>query len=599
VRPPLPVAALSLCVLACSGGGSASSSADAGAGADSTAPAPDAGADAEGGASAGNAFGVFGSSSAPSGKGSFRFGVASSATQIEDQDTQTDWYLWTNPAGLGKDIFVGDAEKGYTMALQDVKLLTDMHLDSYRFGMEWARIEPQKGQIDESALQHYSDLLDALRAAGIRPMVTIHHYANPVWVDDPRDPSCRNGPSSTNLCGLDHPTGGPMVVQAMADHAKLLATRFGDRVDDWGTVNEPIDYLLAAYGAAVYPPGKFDLGDITGKFVAALRSYLSAHAAMYAAIKAADTVDADGDGVAASVGVNKEAVEWVAASGGALSTAPADLAARDRLMWMFQYLFVEAIRQGGLDSKLSGTIDEPHPEWKGKLDWLGVQYYERAGVTSSPGLLPVLNLTPCFGGLGAGSACVPPLDPTYTVPVMGYEEDPGGLYGVLADFAKRWPDLPLIVTESGIATLVGARRAEVLVRALEQIDKARNEGADVRGYYHWSLYDNFEWTFGYVPRFGLYTVDSTTYARTPTEAATVYGQIAQGRVLTDALRAQYGGAGPLTPEPAVADGGSDGSPDSGGGNDGGTDGSLDGGSDGSSDGGGEAGITDGGSDGGG
>jgi beta-glucosidase len=499
-------------------------------------------------------FGAFGSSTTASGKGSFRFGASSAATQIEDQDPHTDWYEWTDPKQLAKSPFVGDASDGYTMAVSDVKLLTDLHLDSYRFSIEWARVEPQKGVIDEAALAHYSDLLDALRAAGIRPNVTLHHFSNPVWVDDPADPTCKNGPSATNLCGLDHPTGGPMVVQAMADHATRMAQRFGDRVDDWATLNEPVNYLLASYGAGTYPPGKIDILDITGAFMMALRNYIAAHAAMYKAVKAADTVDADGDGVAASVGLTKEATEWVAASGGAVSTNPVDLDARERILWVYQYLFVEAIRQGGLDPMLTGAITEPHPEWKGTLDWLGVQYYSRAGVTGSPSILPVVNLTPCFSGFGAGTACIPPLDPTYHVALMGYEEDPAGLGPILQDFSKRWPDLPLMVTESGIATQVGARRAEVLVRALEQIELARKAGADVRGYYHWSIYDNFEWSLGTAPRFGLYSVDYTTFARTPTEGATVFGQIAQGRDLTGALRRRYGGTGPLTPEPS-ADGG--------------------------------------------
>src|SRR5262249_32377969 len=107
--------------------------------------------------------GAFGSISAPSGKGSFRFGASSAATQIEDQNTHTDWYQWTDPKQLAKSSFVGDAVDGYTMAIEDVKLLSAMHLDTYRFSMEWARIEPQQGMIDEAALQHYSDLLDALK----------------------------------------------------------------------------------------------------------------------------------------------------------------------------------------------------------------------------------------------------------------------------------------------------------------------------------------------------------------------------------------------------------------------------------------------------
>ena len=533
-RFALPLALASLGLLACSSG-------------ESVTPVP----------SLDLSFGAVGSISAPSGKGGFRFGASSAATQIEDQNTKTDWYLWTGATadgGLGHPPFVGDASDGYTMAEADIDLLVQMHLDSYRFSIEWARVEPQRGVIDEAALDHYSKLLDALKAHGIRPNVTIHHFSNPVWVDDPRDPGCANGPSDTNLCGLDNPVGGPMVVQAMADHARLLAQRFGDRVDDWATLNEPVNYLLAAYFAGTYPPGKAGIIDIPNKFIPAVRNYISAHAAMYKAIKEADTIDADGDGVAASVGFTKEAAEWVAASNGMPSTDPVDTDARDRLLWVYQHLFVDALREGSFDSDLDGKLDEPHPEWKDTLDWLGVQYYFRGGVTGYPTLIPVLNLTPCYSTFDLG-ACIPPLDPTYRVPVMNYEHDPAGLYVVLKDFSERWPGLPLTVTESGIATQVGTRRAEMIVRALEQIDKARKEGADVRGYYHWSIYDNFEWALGYVPRFGLYTVDFDTFKRTPTEGATVFGAIAKAREVTADQRKQYGGDGPMTPETSAADGG--------------------------------------------
>jgi beta-glucosidase len=512
-------------------------------------PLPDGGADS--GAEVKEiSFGAWGSISEPSGKGSFRFGASSAATQIEDQNPSTDWYLWTQPKpdGLGNGVFVGDASKGYTKAIEDIDLLTATHLDSYRFSMEWARIEPKKGMIDEAAITHYRDFLTALKAKGIRPNVTVHHFSNPVWVDDPRDPLCVNGPTDQNLCGIDHPAGGPLVIKAMADHAKLLGERFGDLVDDWATLNEPVNYLLSAYGAGIFPPGKFGAQHIETQFVPAIRNYIEAHAQMYKALKAADTKDADGDGVAASVGLTKEAAEWVASAGGMPSQAKRDTDARERMLWLYEYLFVDALREGSFDSDLDGLLDEPHPDWKGTLDWLGVQYYSRVGVTGASTVIPVLDLAPCFGGFDYGS-CVPPLDPTYWVPTMQYEHDPAGLGAVLLDFGKRWPELPLTVTESGMATEVGARRAEMIVRALEQVDLARAAGVDVRGYYHWSIYDNFEWAHGFVPRFGLYKVDFTTYTRTPTEGATVFAEIAAARRLTAAQRTQYGGSGPFTPEP--------------------------------------------------
>jgi beta-glucosidase/6-phospho-beta-glucosidase/beta-galactosidase len=496
------------------------------------------------------AFARPGSISTAQGRGSFRFGAASAATQIEDQNVHTDWYVFTEPksaGGLGHEPFVGDAARGYTLALEDIALLKEMHLDSYRFSIEWARVEPERGKIDEAAVQHYSDLIDGLVAAGIKPMVTVHHFSNPLWVDDPRDIACAAGPSDANLCGLGHPTGGPLVVEAMAEHARFLAKRFGDRVDEWGTLNEPVNYLLAAYGIGTFPPGKVTFGNLLGAFIPVVRDMLSAHAAMAKAIREADTIDADGDGVAASVGLTLSVADWVPSRANAESSDPADVAARDRLVYAFHHLAVDSLRDGTFDANLDGTPDESHPEWRDTLDWLGVQYYFRAGVTAAGGLVPVLNLTPCFGGFDLGS-CIPPVDRSYCVPALGYEGNPAGVYGILRDFSARWPDLPLVVTESGIATELDVRRAEHVVRSLEQIDRARRDGVDVRGYYHWSVYDNFEWNEGFVPRFGLYRVDYATYARSATQGASVLGEIAGGRRLSAAQRFQYGGDGPMTPE---------------------------------------------------
>jgi len=142
-----------------------------------------------------------GSLSAASGKGSFQFGAASAATQIEDQNENTDWWIYTAPeaqGGLAKGEFVGDASMGYSKAIEDVAIIKELGLDSYRFSIEWARIEPERDLIDEAALAHYSDFIDALLSEGIEPVVTIHHFSNPVWVDDPRDLACVNGPTDTN-----------------------------------------------------------------------------------------------------------------------------------------------------------------------------------------------------------------------------------------------------------------------------------------------------------------------------------------------------------------------------------------------------------------
>jgi beta-glucosidase len=498
-------------------------------------------------------FGSYGPLSGAAGRGSFRFGAATAATQIEDMNTSTDWYLWTRPTadgGLGHATFVGDATRGYSRALDDVGLVAALGVDSYRFSIEWARIEPTRDHIDETAIAHYRDELMALRAMGVRPLVTLHHFSNPVWVADPRDPSCSKGVSDTNLCGLGSRDGGHLIVDEMAAHARLMAERFGDLVDDWGTLNEPLNYLLAAYGVASYPPGRMTVFDLVNQFVPVVRDYIAAHAAMYHAIKAADTVDADGDGIAAEVGLSLSVADWQPSRDHKPSTNPDDIAARDRLVYLFHYLFADAVLHGALDTDLDGNADEQHPEWAGTLDWLGLQYYFRGGVTAAIPL--VANLTPCFGGFDFG-ACLPAPDPTYCVPRMGYEGWIDGIHDILIAFHQRYPDLPLVVSEAGIATDLGKRRAENIVRVLEAIARARDEGVDVRGYYHWSLTDNFEWAEGFAPHFGLYTVDYATYARSPTEGADVLAEIARSRTLSSDLRARYGGRGPMTPEVGLED----------------------------------------------
>ena len=492
-------------------------------------------------------FGSYGSLSQPSGKGSFRFGVATSATQIEDQNPHTDWYAWTQPEpeGLGNATPVGDAVGGYTRAIDDVDLVDRLGVDSYRFGVEWARIEPRRGEINQAALRHYGRQLDELRSRGIRPMITVNHFALPTWVDNPRDAGCVNGPSDTNLCGLDHPQGGAMVVQEMADFARLLARRYGDRVQDWVTINEPMVYMLFAHGFGVGPAGKSSLNPekFDSAFVPALRNLLNAHAAMYKAIKSVRP--------RASVGLANSVKAYVPVRDGAPSDDPADEAAVERFRWFFERTIVDSLVTGRFSPRLDGARTEPHPEWKGTLDWLGLQLYDRTGVTSQVGAegtqaVPMTGVATC-----AGPPCMPLLDPSYWNPHMQYEQDPDALYGVVKRYSQEYPGLPLVVSESGMATESADRRSAFIVRGLRQVAKLRDEGVDVRGYYYWSLLDNFEWLLGYGPHFGLYSVDRSTMDRTATDTVRVYGDVTARRGLSPQVLEQYGRSGPLPPEPAA------------------------------------------------
>ena len=286
-----------------------------------------------------------------------------------------------------------------------------------------------------------------------------------------------------------------------------------------GHGNEPINYLIASYGA-----GRFHLAGLVfdlPSLVDVLRDYLAIHAAIYTAIKANDTVDADGDGIAASVGFSMSVADWEPSRGNKPSTDPDDIAARDA--WSTSFTTCGSThRARRARHRLRRTIDEPFPEWQGTVDWLGLQYYLARRCHERTGCVPATDLADAVRVRVEISVCVclrP--DQTYCVGQMGYDST-----GPRSRPARRIREalsrVAAVVTESGIASDVGTRRAEQIVRTLEAIAAARDsDGVDVRGFYEWSLTDNFEWAQGFAPHFRLYSVDDTTYARTATEGATV------------------------------------------------------------------------------
>lgn len=505
-------------------------------------------------------FGESGSTSADTGDGSFTFGVATAATHIEDMNDHVDWEYWTRPVadgGYGQGAaYLGDAVQGYTRMLDDVELISNLGVDSYRFSMEWARIEPERDKVEEAPLQRYSDFIDALVEKDIEPMVTIHHFSNPLWVAVPGELDCADGPTDTNLCGWSHPEGGPLIIEELVEHAAMLAKRYGDRVDDWVTINEPVNYSLSSYAITAFPPGADLLLNQPQAWLASFKNLIAAHSAIYDAIKANDTVDADGDGVAASVGLSLNVSNFEPVNmNGAMPVDQAAIDATARYKYFYQELFPKSIIEGNFDADFDMVAEEDHPEWRGRMDWLGVQYYSRVGVTPNA-FFPFIMAVPCAVGPEFGG-CLPPLDRTKCVPSMNYEWQEEGVYEVLKEYSAAWPDLPMLVTESGIAATEPQRRSEHIVRSLEQIAKARDEGVDVRGYYHWTLMHNFEWAEGYGPKFGLYSVDRTTFERTPTSAVDTLKDITRRRGLTQEQIDTLGGNGPLTLEaetPAAGDG---------------------------------------------
>ena len=174
---------------------------------------------------------------------------------------------------------IGEAVLGYTMAIDDIELISEMNLDAYRFSLSWSRIEPERDAIVEESLAHYDRFIDGLVDANIRPMITLHHFSNPLWTNDfPNE--CDNGPTETTLCGWADEESLPELLEEIGEYGALVAERYGDRVDEWCTVNEPVNYLLASFGLGVFPPGEFNLFTDFDRLVTSMRGLIAAHAAL-------------------------------------------------------------------------------------------------------------------------------------------------------------------------------------------------------------------------------------------------------------------------------------------------------------------------------
>lgn len=477
----------------------------------------------------------------------FRWGAASAAHQIEGGNVNNNWYQFeTLPEFAGKVVEPsGEAVRGYDQYETDADLAKDLGASVVRISIEWSRVEPVRDVWAEAEWQHYRDVIEALRARGIEPMITLHHFTEPIWMQDLADLACAAGPTDANLCGW---TNAEVPVE-FAEFAGEAAARFGDLVDEWSTFNEPGGYLLSGYLGGAFPPGYSNLtvATVVENVVPVAVGMLDGHAAAYTAIHEGDNTDADGDDLSARVGFTNS-IQWIVPVD---DQSADDVAAAKRVQALYGYMFPDAMVSGLLDRDLDGIPEEAHPEWANTVDLLGYQYYYRMyvkgvafppidAVPCDPNILAVLGVDPSVFG------CPEPHPDDVTL--MGYEHYGPGL-GLLAPaLAARYPGIPLRVTEAGIATTTGRRRAESVVSQLAGLSEAIADGAPVDGYIHWSLTDNFEWASGFRPRFGLYTVDFDTYERTANEGADVLRQIIEDNGIRESIWTEYGLGEHLSPE---------------------------------------------------
>lgn len=426
----------------------------------------------------------------------FRWCASTAAHQIEGGNIHSDWWNWEYENWAVRS---GNAADSWNRVSEDVGLLREIHAGMYRFSVEWAKIEPTQGRFDLSVIAHYRDQVKQLRAAGIEPMITLHHFTFPRWV--------------RQLGGFEW-EGLP---QAFANYVQLVISQIGPDVEDWITINEPMVHLTLGYVGDRQPPNVRGESRELEAIIPPLRGLLRAHAQAYSVLKrvAREQKRSIRVGIANHLRVFDPKIP----------INPLDAVGASIFDYAFNWLLPNAIETGRLSwpKEMRGiigaalpkiNIDEVIPGLRGTQDFFGLNYYTRDYVSvdlAKPANTWLLTVE----------------DPNY------WEIYASGLHRLLLEAHRRMPRLPIVITENGVSDSGDKRRAHALDQHLYAIHQAMRAGVPITGYCHWSLIDNFEWSLGFEPRFGLFEVDyENDFKRTPRSSALHFGDIARTNQVT-------------------------------------------------------------------
>ena len=433
----------------------------------------------------------------------FLWGAATSAYQIEgsplaDGADPSNWHLFAHEPGRIAGGETGDiACDHYRRWPEDIRIMSELGLRAYRFSLSWSRILPQgTGPVNARGLDFYDGLVDALLAVGIQPVPTLFHWDLPAALDE------RGGWTNRDSAGW------------FADYADVVFRRLGDRIRRWTTINEPWVIVDAGFVHGVHPPGLTDLN------LAAHASHnlLRAHGQAVTCYRA----QADGE---IGIVINLEPKDPA-------SDTEADLAATRRADAYMNRQYLDPLFLGRYPGELAEVFGPGRPEFPAEdfaligvpMDFLGLNYYTRSVNLYDPEAPPVF------------AAQVRQPGAEYSD--MGWEVHPESLVRSLVWLKERYGDRPIYITENGGAfpdpepddqgRVADPRRREYLRLHLLAVREAIDRGVDVRGYFAWSLLDNFEWACGTDKRFGIVRVDPITRDRTVKDSGWYYRDVIAG-----------------------------------------------------------------------
>ena len=397
----------------------------------------------------------------------FLWGTATSSYQVEGGNKNADWWHWEQSGDRIEDgTTSGAGMDHWNRYEEDFDLAKNLHNNAHRLSVEWSRLEPEEGVWDEEAFEHYRNVLKALKERDMQIMLTIHHFTNPQWLAQ------RGGWERRS------------VRRAYNRLVRKVCKELGTYVDYWVTINEPMVYTMGGYITCEWPPQKKSWW----KAGRVLWNMARAHRMAYKSIHRW----ARSQGRRAQVGIANNVSSFLVYKKHRLLDA------------LFVSLMERATNHGFY--MLSGSRTH---------DFLGLNYYFHFRIQSAWGFLKQ----------AVGATPEELANVEFESSDIGWELFPHGIFDVCVDLAEY--KKPIYITENGLATSHDDKRVRVIVGYLLQVYYAIQAGADVRGYFHWSLLDNFEWAKGYAPTFGLIGVNRATMERAPKTSAEIYALIAK------------------------------------------------------------------------
>jgi beta-glucosidase len=440
----------------------------------------------------------------------FLWGAATSAYQIEgawDEDGKGEsiWDRFTHTPYNVIDGTTGDvACDHYHRMPQDVALLASLGVQTYRFSVAWTRILPEgRGKVNQEGLDFYDRLVDRLLGAGIRPSITLYHWDYPQALQEAGGWPCHESPDW------------------FADYAEVVFECLDDRVDRWITHNEPRVAAFLGYGNGIHAPGICDY----------TQAYQAAHHLLLSHGKAVQVFRQGG--YEGKIGLVLDLAHFIPAS-----DREEDVAACRRAYEQDISQFLDPIFKRRYPERLFEWLGPQRPQIEEgdldiigqPIDFLGVNYYKSHQVSHAIDDAPLKARSESIAAPGWGRT------------EMGWGVSPPGLTAVLLDVKETYDNPPVYITENGCAFpdtpddegfVADWGRVNFLRDHLRAVHDAIEAGADVRGYFVWSLLDNFEWSMGYGPRFGIVRVDYETLERTPKQSARWYSEVVAQNAIND------------------------------------------------------------------